>query len=150
MRASSGSWTTVTTSTLTSRSTLLGRLAVLRRDLAGRAVGDDLPLLDPDRAVAHPLDRPHRVAHEEARARVPADLLDLLRAALAELGVTRRERLVDHEDVRHRGGGDREPQPCGHARAVRLHRQVDEVPAAGELDDVVEPLPHLTSEERRV
>src|SRR5690606_7128675 len=131
MRASSGSWTTVTTSTLTSRSTLLGRLAVLRRDLAGRAVGDDLPLLAPAHAVAHPLDRPHRVAHEEDRARVPADLLDLLRAALAELGVARRERLVDHQHIRHGSGRDREPQPRCHAGAVCLHREIDEVSDAG-------------------
>ena len=74
----------------------------------------------------------------ERRQGLLAQVVQPAAGALAELGVARVERLVDHEDVRVHRGGDRELQARGHARGIRLERQLERVVVeAGQGDDGV-------------
>ena len=72
-----------------------------------------------------------------------AELGELLGALALELLVADGEHLVDEQDVGVDVDRDREPEPHVHARRVVLHRRVDEVLEAGEVDDLVEALVEL-------
>ena len=72
-----------------------------------------------------------------------AKVVELLEALALELGVADGEHLVDEQDVGIDVDRDREPEPHVHARRVVLHRRVDEVLEAGEVDDLVEALVEL-------
>ena len=61
----------------------------------------------------------------------------MIEAAALELLVTDSEHLVDEEHVRLHVHGDREAETHVHAAGVVLHRVVDELPQAREVDDGV-------------
>ena len=93
--------------------------------------------------VAQGAHRGQRVGHDHDRLALAAELRDLLGALALELGVADGEDLVDEEQVGVDVDRDREAEPHVHARGVVLHRRVDEVLDAGEVDDLVEPLVEL-------
>src|SRR5439155_6233198 len=118
---------------------------VVRDDLRGIAVLDDLAALEPDRAVAELVDRLHVVRDEHDRAPGSTQVLHATEAALLELRVADGEHLVDEEDLRLevRGHGEREPH--GHPARVALDRRVEEPLDAGEFDDLRKPALDLSA-----
>ena len=70
--------------------------------------------------------------------RPESQVLHPAEAAALELGVTDREHLVDEQDLRLEVRRDREGEPHVHPARVALHRRVDELLDARELDDLVE------------
>ena len=111
---------------------------VLRHDGLDGAVGSDAALLEQDCPVAERPDRRHVVADEEDGTSLARDLAHLPQALRLELGVADREHLVDDEDVGVEVSGHREREPHVHPARVALHRRVDELLDAGEVDDLVE------------
>ena len=81
---------------------------------------------------------PAVVRDEEHRPAGAAELLHPAQAAPLELGVADREHLVDEQDLGLEVRGDGEREPHVHAARVALHRRVDELLDARELDDLVE------------
>ena len=111
-------------------------LEVVRDDLRARPVLDDAPLVEPDRAIAQLRDRLHVVRDEQDRPPGAAEFLHAPEAAPLELRVADGEHLVDEEDLRLEVRSHREREAHVHAARVALHRGVDELLDAGELDDV--------------
>ncbi len=68
----------------------------------------------------------------------------MVHAAALEFRVAHRDDLVDQQDLGLHVHRDRESETHVHAARVDLHRFVDEVADAGELDDVVDRRRHLT------
>jgi PAS domain S-box-containing protein len=101
------------------------------------AVPQDLAGFHPEDPRAALLDLAEVVGDEEDRARLLAQLLDPLVRLGAERGVAGREGLVNHQDLVALGGRDREPQALRHAGGVGAHGQVDEVPDAGKVHDLL-------------
>ena len=66
---------------------------------------------------------------------------ELVHALLLERRVADGEDLVDQQDVGVDVDRDREAEPDVHAGRVVLHRLVDELLDAGEVDDLVELAP---------
>ena len=113
-------------------------LGVLLDEVGRVALAGDVAVGQPDRPVAHVLDRVHLVGHQHDRAALVAELDELLEAALLEADVADGEDLVDDQQARVDVDRHRERQPHVHARRVGLHRCVDEAGQPGEVDDVVE------------
>src|SRR5919201_1634999 len=120
------------------------RRVALRRDRAA---------FEPDRAVAELVDRLHVVRDEEHRPSSAAEVLHPAEAALLELGVADGKHLVHEQDLGLEVRRNREREPDVHAARVPLHRRVDELLDAGELDDVAElalDLAALHAEDRAI
>ncbi len=66
------------------------------------------------------------------------DVVHLTEALLLEVGIADREHFVDDQDFRLEVRCDRKRQADIHARAVSLHRRVEEFFALAERDDFVE------------
>ena len=79
------------------------------------AVPQDLAGFHPDHPVAALLDLAEVVRDQEDGSRFVAQFLNPGVALGAEGRVSCRQGLVDHEDLVALGGGDREPEPLGHA-----------------------------------
>ncbi len=62
------------------------------------------------------------MGHHDHRARGLLDVADPVEALLAEVLVAYCECLVDQQDVGDPQRGDREGEPCPHARRVGVHR----------------------------
>src|SRR6266511_2401519 len=111
------------------------------------------PVFQPDRAVAELVDRLHVVGDEQDGAPSSAEGLHATEATLLEFGVPDGEHLVDQHDLRLEVCCDRKCEPHSHPAGVALHRCVDELLDARELDDLVELLldfPALHAEDRAV
>ena len=80
------------------------------------------------------------VRDEHDRLAVALEGPDALQALALEGLVADREHLVDEQDVGVDVDGHGEGQPDVHAGRVELHRRVDELLDAGEVDDLVEGL----------
>ena len=78
------------------------------------------------------------MAHEDDRSTVVRHVFHLGEALPLELDVADRQHLVDEQDLRVEVGGDREGESHVHPARVPLHRCVEELSDAGELDDRVE------------
>ena len=79
--------------------------------------------------------------------------LDARLALGAEGAIPDREHLVEHQDLRIEGGGDREAEARAHPVRVEADRLVDERAEVGEVDDRLHALPDLPArdaEERGV
>src|SRR5690242_15246378 len=128
-RASATSWPVVMiptsgaglrdTSEVLARNSLFGidleEPGVLVDDLLGLAAHHHLALVDPDAVVAELADTAHRVADQEHGPAVGRQFLHLVGGLGLELGVTGRQGLVDHQDIRVHVHGDREGHPREHA-----------------------------------
>ena len=114
-----------------------GRPHVLLDDVAAGAQRAHVPV-EIQRAFAQAGDRLQVVRDEEDRDPLFLELQHPLDAALLKPHVADAEHLVDQEDVGLEVRGDREPETRVHPRRVALHRRVDELRQAGELDDLVE------------
>jgi hypothetical protein len=93
------------------------------------------------------------VRDEDDRRPLAAQLVEPVEAAALELLVTDGDDLVDDQQLGVEIGRDREPEPHVHAAGVDLHRDVDEIADAAELDDVVQAggdLPAAQPEDRPV
>jgi hypothetical protein len=98
------------------------------------------PVSEEHRAIAQALDGRCIVRDEHDR---PAALLergDHAEALPLEALVADCEHLVEQQHVGLQEGGDREPEPHGHAGGVRPNRPVDCVLELRERDYLVEPL----------
>ena len=115
-----------------------------RRRLADR---DHPALVEQHRAVAEALDRAHVVGHEQDRAALALEPLELVEALLLEARVADREHLVDQQDLGVDLDRDREREPHRHARGVVLQPHVEELLELGEGDDAVEALARLLARE---
>ncbi len=105
-------------------------------DLAGGPVLAHPAVLEPQGRVAQRLDLVQAVRDEDDRLVGLAQRVHAPHALLLERRVADGEHLVDEQHVGVELADDREAQAGLHARAVVLHRRVDEVLEAGELDDV--------------
>ena len=81
-------------------------------------------------------DRRSAVGDEEDGRAGVVEAAQALLALLGEGGVAHRQDLVEDEDLRQPGGGDREAEPGEHARGVVADRRADEVAEAAEVDDL--------------
>jgi len=97
-----------------------------------------LPLVQQDRAGAHPSDGRHIVGHQNHRPPMLPHVLHLPHAFLLEPDVAHGQHLVDDQDIRVHVREDREPQPDIHPAGVMLHRRIDELFHFGKGDDFVE------------
>ena len=77
------------------------------------------------------------VADENDRDARAEQAVHVPNALVAEASVADGKHLVDEQDVRFHVGGDGETQAGLHAAGIALHRRVDELAYAGELDDLV-------------
>ena len=102
------------------------------------ALIDEPALFEQDRLLAQAPHGLHVVAHEEDGTTVLRHLSHAAETALLELRIAHGEHLVDDEDLGLQERGDRECEPHVHPARVALDGRVDEVPDAGEVDDVVE------------
>ena len=110
------------------------------------ARGPDRPnatVVEQHRLVAEAPNGFQRVGHDDDRLASLLQVVELLRAALLELGVANREDLVEQQHVGIHVDRNREAEPQVHARRVVLHRAVDELLQPRELDDLVEALGDL-------
>ena len=114
------------------------RAQIVADDGIGPAVRDDDAILDHDRAGAELLDEGELVADDEHCPPVLHQLLHLADALGLEGCVTDRQHLVDDEDFRLDMSRHGEAEPQIHAARIMLHRRVDEVCDAGEVDDRIE------------
>ena len=106
--------------------------------LTGVTVGHLVALFEPDGVVAHVDHRLHRVRDDDDRLAVVLQLGEALQAFALEGLVADGEDLVHEQYVGLDVDRHREPEAHVHARGVVLHRLVDELADAGEVDDVVE------------
>src|SRR6266536_1108719 len=104
----------------------------------GRAVGGDPSAVEPDRAVTALRDQTQIVRDQEERLAGALELRELLERPAGERLVADGQDLVDEQHVRIAVGGDREPEPNGHAGRVRLDRRVQKLLEFREPDDLVE------------
>ena len=102
-----------------------------------------LALVEQHRAVAEALHRTHVVGHEQDRAALALESLELVEALLLEAGVPDRQHLVDQQDLRVDLDRHREGEAHVHPRGVVLQAHVEEVLELREGDDVVEALAGL-------
>src|SRR5207249_3054462 len=112
-------------------------------DLVGGAVPGDLPVVQPDHAIAHLSDRLERVGDENDGGSPPTELADALAAAKRKPDVPDRQRLVDEQHVELAAGHDAERESALHPGGVGTYRMIDELAQPGELDDPRLPLAHL-------
>ena len=113
-------------------------LMVLANHVARAPFRGDAAVTHEDDALAEPLDRGEIVRDEHDRRAGLLELLDALHALRLERRVADGEHLVEQEDLRIEMRRDGEAEPHVHARRVALHRRVDELTHARELDDAVE------------
>ena len=115
---------------------LVDRVEIGSHDVRGRARQAHLAVVEPDRALAHHLDRRQVVRHEQNGSTVVTKRQHLADRAVLEGHVADGQHLVDQQHVGVDVGGDREAESRVHARRVALERRVDKRPEVGKLDDV--------------
>ena len=131
----------------------VGLVEVVGNHLSRPAITNDLPAVDPDRAIAELSDRREGVGDEEHGSPRVAELLHTSETAPLKFSVADGEHLVDEQDLRLEVGRHGEGEADVHAARIALHRRVDEPLDAGELDDLVEApldLAALHAEDRAV
>ena len=101
------------------------------------------PAVQEHGAVAEALDAGHVMRHEDDRAALGLQALELAEALLLEGGIADGEHLVHQQDVGLDLHRDRERQPHRHPRRVVAQVEVHELLELGERDDLVEALPGL-------
>ncbi len=99
--------------------------------------------LQPHRPVAQRLDVARRMRYEHNRSSARFQLVHLAHAALPEIHIAHRQRLVHQQNLRFHVNRDGEGQPHRHAARVRLHRLIDEAADLGERFDPREALLHF-------
>ncbi len=108
-----------------------------------RPVEQQLPSLQHDAALGERRHGRKIVADEQHGAALVRDRRHAVEAALLELRIADRKHLVDEQDLGLEMRGHREGQPRVHAHGVALHRRVDELLHAREVDDLVEARLHF-------
>src|SRR5471032_1200587 len=83
------------------------------------------------------------MADEQDRAAAAGHLRHAIETLRLEFRVADRQHFIHDEDLRLEVSGDGKGETDVHAHRVALHRRVDELADARELDDLVEPPPHL-------
>ena len=78
------------------------------------------------------------MANKENRAAMAGDIFHFAQAFFLEFRVAHRQDLVHNQNLGLQMRSDGECEPHIHAGAIPLHRRVDELLDAGELDDLVE------------
>ena len=101
------------------------------------------PVVQPQDAVADRLHVADRVRDEQDRDAALPQFVDLAHAALPEVNVAHRQRLVHQQDFGIHVDRHREGQPHHHAARIGLHRLVDEVADLREGLDVLVALVDL-------
>ncbi len=111
--------------------------------LVGGTVEGNGALIENDRSGAHLTNRFQIVTDQDKGLAGITELLHALQRAFLELRITDSEDLVDQQDVRIDGYGDRKAQPDVEARRVVTDRSVEKRPNPGEVNDLVEALVDL-------
>ena len=99
------------------------------------AFGPHVAALEQHAARAQPRDRGQVMRDEADRLLARPELIQLGETLALEVLVAHREDLVDEQHVRIDVGRDGEREPHVHARRIRLHAGIEEVPELGEVHD---------------
>ena len=105
---------------------------------AGRAVGDELAMIEQRDARAELLDEEQVVRDQHERSPCALEVADGVQALALEALVADGEGLVDEDDLGIEVDRHREAEPHVHAGGVGPDRHVDEALELGEGDDRVE------------
>src|SRR4029077_14691859 len=90
----------------------------------------DDTVIEPGGAIAQVRDEAQRVGDEDDRRPSLPELEQVVEAFPLELLVAYGDDLIDDQDLRVEGHGDREPQTNEHPALVHLDRRIDEFPDA--------------------
>ena len=103
--------------------------------------------LEPHRAIAEALDRPHVMRDEQNRSPLAPEPPERVEALLLERGIAHGEHLVDQQHIGVDPDRDRERQSHEHPGRVVLELQIQVIPELRERDDLVEAVARLPAAE---